>query len=191
MPMPPLLHPRKETWYPFYRRVGGLGTWSLRGYEHQTIQPAASHYTYYTATTTAFHLHSTPCETQTSVSNSKDFCIRPTHFPSQNIRTVHCLHSTTAAAQTSRMAILLNTRNSLLWLTLLFLGSVFHHYHSHFDYYVMCSTTCTELLWMQNLLNAIQVLEFSIILPVPPPQNKIVYMFHLFQSIIQCNEASL
>ena len=41
------------------------------GFEHQTIQPAAGHYANYT-NPAAFLLHTTPCKTQTLVSNSTE-----------------------------------------------------------------------------------------------------------------------
>jgi hypothetical protein len=69
--IPPLLYPRKENKYPFYSRVGDLWDLSLRGFEHRTIQPAASHYTNYN-NPAAFLLHSTPYKTQTFVSNSTE-----------------------------------------------------------------------------------------------------------------------
>lgn len=72
-----------------------------------------------------------------------------------------------AATQTTRMAVLLQTPEIHYydWL-FLFLGSIFHHCHSHFVYYVKCSTTCTELSWMQNPPNAIQFLQFGTMLHV-------------------------
>lgn len=88
--MPLLLYLRKETQYPFYRTVGALWDLFLRGFDHQTIQPAASHYTNNT-NPAAFLLHSTPCKTQTFVSNSTEdhiWLLHKTHT-SQNIRTTY------------------------------------------------------------------------------------------------------
>ena len=54
---------QEKTWYPLYRRLGGLKGWSgrvqktspLPGFNPRTVQPAASHYTDWAILPTQYH----------------------------------------------------------------------------------------------------------------------------------------